>query len=320
MIDSERLPYILRHDSIARLEGDVLYIGDRRSYPFKRESVLVRSAVEAATAIKAMVTQGGGPLEVALWAMVLTARRNESLKEAASVLSLSRPTNTTMARELNLLLDLLDRVDVSADSVEALVLSRLEHYDSLYEKMSDVGSSLIKDGDGILTTCFAEHSLFLSVLKAKENGKDVIMYVPETRPYLQGAHLTAPSFREMGIKSYLITDGMPAALMRDGRINKYMTAADLALEDRSVVNKVGTLGNAIAAKHFSIPYYAFCVGLDKSKKSISDIEIEYRSAEEVKCCQSMLITDKAVDALYPAFDIIDSSLVTGIITGEGELL
>ena len=321
MIDSDCLPYILQHDSIAHLEGDVLYIGDRRAYPFKREFVKVSSATEAAAAIKAMVTQGGGPLEVALWAMVLTARRRESLKDAARVLSLARPTNTTMARELELILSLLsDREEVPSEDVEALVVSRLDHYDSLYEKMSDRGSSLIADGDGILTTCFAEHSFFLSVLKARENGKDVVVYVPETRPYLQGAHLTAPSFQELGVKTYLITDAMPSALMREGRIQKYMTAADLALEDRCVVNKVGTLGNAIAAKYFSIPYYAFSVGLDKSKKSIDDIVIEYRSAEEVKFCQNQRITGEGVDALYPAFDIIEPSLVTGIITGDGELL
>ena len=192
----------------------------------------------------------------------------------------------------------------------------IDRYDSLYDSMSDIGASLIPDGCGILTTCFPEHTFMLSVHKAALSGKDISVYVPETRPYLQGAHLTEPSLRDMGIRCCLITDGMPAHFMREGRIGLYMTASDLVLRDRTVVNKTGTLGNAIAASHYGIPYYAFSVSPDM-ERTRDDIVIEYRSGEDVKRIGGVQIAAEEAEALYPCFDIIDPELVTGIITGGG---
>ena len=158
----------------------------------------------------------------------------------------------------------------------------------------------------------------LSVKKAVLRGKRVEVFVPETRPYLQGAHLTEPCLREMGVRCYLITDGMPAHFMREGRIQLYMTAADLALKDRTVVNKTGTLSNAIAAARYGIPYYAFSVGIDEGR-SRDDIVIEYRDGESLRSIGGVRTADEHAEALYPCFDIIESDLVAGIVT-EGGIL
>ena len=305
-------PPFLKHSWISRIEGDVLYVTDRRKLPSVHEEVICRNAEEAASAIKAMVTQGGGPLEVALNALLLASRKGEDLEKAVLVLSSSRPTNTTMKRTLAAIMERYR----AGEEMEELIRSAFVYYDELYDAVSDIGASLIDDGDGILTRCFPEHTFLLSVRKAVLSGKDVHVYVPETRPYLQGARLTEPSLRAMGIRCSLITDAMNAHFMAEGRIAKVMTASDLALSDRTVVNKVGTLSDAVAARYYGIPYYAFSLSIDKGRTR-KDIVMEERSGEEVKSIGGSMIAEKETDALYPAFDIIPPELVSGIITKDG---
>ena len=305
-------PPFLKHSWISRIEGDVLYVTDRRKLPSVHEEVICRNAEEAASAIKAMVTQGGGPLEVALNALLLASRKGEDLEKAVLVLSSSRPTNTTMKRTLAAIMERYR----AGEEMEDLIRSAFVYYDELYDAVSDIGASLIEDGDGILTRCFPEHTFLLSVRKAVLSGKDVHVYVPETRPYLQGARLTEPSLRAMGIRCSLITDAMNAHFMAEGRIAKVMTASDLALSDRTVVNKVGTLSDAVAARYYGIPYYAFSLSIDKGRTR-KDIVMEERSGEEVKSIGGSMIAEKETDALYPAFDIIPPELVSGIITKDG---
>ena len=305
-------PPFLKHSWISRIEGDVLYVTDRRKLPSVHEEVICRNAEEAASAIKAMVTQGGGPLEVALNALLLASRKGEDLEKAVLVLSSSRPTNTTMKRTLAAIMERYR----AGEEMEDLIRSAFVYYDELYDAVSDIGASLIEDGDGILTRCFPEHTFLLSVRKAVLSGKDVHVYVPETRPYLQGARLTEPSLRAMGIRCSLITDAMNAHFMAEGRIAKVMTASDLALSDRTVVNKVGTLSDAVAARYYGIPYYAFSLSIDKGRTR-KDIVMEERSGEEVKSIGGSMIAEKETDALYPAFDIIPPELVSGIITTDG---
>ena len=327
MIDiQDFLPTILKHDSIAKLEDNKLLIGDRRAYPFEKKYFVANNVFESATAIKNMVTQGGGPLEVALLSLIMIAKQSgkneEAFRKGVEVLSLARPTNTTMAREINnLLLLIINNFDNDSfiSYVEEIVYSRLAYYDKQYDLMSDYGKDLICDGDGVLTTCFPEHSFFLSIYKAREMGKRFCVFAPETRPYLQGARLTASCLAEMGFNHYLITDNMVATFMREGMITKYFTAVDLAIKDYTVVNKIGTLQNAICANYFNIPYYPFSISFDETKKSIDDIVIEYRDSKEVKMIRGIKTTGDNVNAIYPCFDIIPNSLVTGIITPNGVL-
>lgn len=305
------LPLVLRHSEIARYEGGKLYTLDRRRYPLEKKYYVMQSVKEVATAIKNMVTQGGGPMELALHALLLAKDQGVSLSDAYEILSSSRPTNKSMA---NTLKEVIKRVEEGED-LGSLINSTLAAYDEAYDKMSDYGASLIKDGDGILTTCFAEHSFFLSLKKAMLDGKRVRVYVPETRPYLQGSRLTLPSLSQMGIEAYLITDGMPAFFMARGDINIYMTASDAILPDYSVSNKIGTLEHAIAASYYGIPYYPFSL---KSSYN-SDIKIEMRDEEEVLKVAGCYVTDSSLHALYPAFDIIPPCLIKGIITKDGVL-
>ena len=122
---------------------------------------------------------------------------------------------------------------------------RDEHYQQ-YATAAEYGASLIDDGDGILTMCFAETSFLLALALARHAGKKIHVFTPETRPYLQGARLTAPSVHELGIPVQIIGDNMPAYVLSQGKVQKYFTAADLVTLDGHVVNKVGTFQNAIS--------------------------------------------------------------------------
>ncbi len=332
------LPFLLRKRNIARIEGDTLLIGDRRVFPFERRFVPCHTVQEAADAIKGMVTQGGGPLQVALVAIEWTALRMrqgsapctyETYVEACRILKNSRPTNTTMARTLDrLLVDIRPLLQnsqasssrdrsVAADAIVRLVRDREAAFDSVYERMGRFGASLIHDGDRILTTCFAEHTFLLSLLFARQEGRTASVYVSETRPYFQGARLTAPSLEELGFEVHLICDGMGAHYIEDGTIDRYMTAADLVCADGTVVNKTGTLANAVCARTFGIPYHAFSMAPDGSRRNRSDIIMEERDGYDV--CRSMgqPTTSPGVTGCYPSFDIIPPKFVTSIITSEG---
>ncbi|MGH0052791.1 MAG: translation initiation factor 2 [Sphaerochaetaceae bacterium] len=320
------LPYLLQSENIARIEGIRFLIGDRRVYPFEKRFVSCSTIEEIADALRQMVTQGGGPLEVALTAMVFMAEQMQrgiiradfaELERGAALLVASRVTNTTMKRTLYSLLDELRGTRDFVNRIAPLVVEKKAFFMHLYDQLGRKGNSLIPKKGGVLTTCFAEHSFLLSLAYAKQEGKEIQVLVPETRPYLQGSRLTAPSLEEMGIDVRVITDGMGATFLSEGNVDLYMTAADLVCMDGTVVNKVGTLANAIAANHFQIPYYAFSVSPDSSKQDRRDIQMEWRSGKEVTTCMAKPTSSESMQALYPAFDIIPPDLVTGIVTEKG---
>jgi methylthioribose-1-phosphate isomerase len=188
-----------------------------------------------------------------------------------------------------------------------------------YEIRARLGASLVNDGDGILTMCFAETAFILAMAFAQQDGKHIHVYTPETRPYLQGARLTAPSLHELGIPVQIITDNMPAYVMSQGKIQKYFTAADLITLDGHVCNKIGTFQNAITAHHHGIPYFVFMWGADYKSPDRDSIEIEYRDPAEIKACRGIPTTIDEIDAYYPAFDITPPYLVSGVITRYGIL-
>ena len=328
------LPYLLRKENICHIADNSIHIGDRRAFPFEKRFETCTTIEEVATALKAMVTQGGGPLQVAFTTLRFIAERMQQerlplsfdeLQRLVGLLIEARPTNTTMRRVMLALLDELSpfcKKDVPVGEfvrqVNLLVDAQERAYDDLYHHMGRIGSTLIEDGDVILTTCFAEHTFLLSLAYAKEQGKNISVLVNETRPYLQGSRLTYPSLLEMSIEAHLITDGMGAHYLSEGKITKYMTASDLVCLDGTVVNKVGTLSNAVACKHYKVPYYAFSVSVDPTKHTASDIIMEERDGEEVLYCRGRATTLEG-RALYPSFDIIEPSLVQGIVTAKGVL-
>ena len=326
------LPFLLRRENVARYEDGVVVIGDRRKYPFEKSFVRCTDVEGVARAIEEMVTQGGGPANAALYAMALAARQcarrpasrqKEFLEAARRRLVATRPTNTALARRLEKSMQIIETALSEKVNVEQTLLTwiekmRDEHYQQ-YATTAEYGASLIEDGDGILTMCFAETSFLLALALARDAGKNIHVFTPETRPYLQGARLTAPSVHELGIPVQIIGDNMPAYVLSQGKVQKYFTAADLVTLDGHVVNKIGTFQNAIAAHYHGVPFFVFSWGPDKLKPDRASIEIEERDPGEMKSCRGVLTTDPAIDAYYPAFDITPPHLVSGVITEYGIL-
>lgn len=326
------LPFLLRKENVARYEDGCVVIGDRRKYPFEKAFVRCADVEAVARAIEEMVTQGGGPSNAALYAMALTARQvagqpvdrqREAFEAAQKRLVKTRPTNTAMARRLEKARQVIESALASEKNVEEALLAWIEEFRDAnlqnYARQGEFGAGLITDGDGILTMCFAETGFLLALALAKRAGKHMRVFTPETRPYLQGARLTAPSIHELGIPVQIIGDNMPAYILSQGKVQKYFTAADLVTLDGHVVNKVGTFQNAIAAHFHGVPFFVFSWGPDKQRPNRASIEVEERDPAEMKACRGILTTIPEIDAYYPAFDITPPHLVAGIITQYGIL-
>jgi methylthioribose-1-phosphate isomerase len=327
---NDLLPFLLKRDNVARFEDGQVIICDRRKYPFEKSFYHCPDVETAAQAIEKMVTQGGGPSITAAYAMVIAAReaerkrsefRLEHLRKAKERLARTRPTNTAIAMRLNAALEVLENALQEGQPLAETLLSWIERMrDKTYEGYAATGrngASLIEDGDGVLTMCFAETAFILSLSMAAADGKNIRVFVPETRPFLQGARLAAPCVHELGIPVQIITDNMPSHVMSQGKIQKYMTAADLVTLDGHVVNKVGSFQNAIAANFHGIPYFVFCWGLDPSKPDRNSVVIEERDPDEIRSCRGQPTTISEIDAYYPAFDITPPHLVAGIVVTGG---
>jgi methylthioribose-1-phosphate isomerase len=327
---NELLPFLLRRENVARYEDGAVLIGDRRAYPLQKTFVRCTEVEAVARAIEDMVTQGGGPSIAAWYALVLAAREAQNrppaerlphLQRAQARLIATRPTNTALALRLERALAVLEQALTDGQPLPETLLAWIERqrdraYDD-YAATARYGAGLIADGDGILTMCFAETAFLLSLGLAARAGKRLHVFTPETRPYLQGARLTAPSIHELGIPVQIIGDNMPAFVLAQGKIQKYFTAADLITLDGHVVNKIGTFQNAIAAHYHGVPYFAFCWGLDPNRPDRASIVIEERDPDELRTCRGRPTTSGEIDAYYPAFDITPPHLVAGIITKAG---
>ena len=328
----ELLPFVLKRDNVARYEDGVVYIGDRRKYPFTEEFLRCDDVESVARAIEEMVTQGGGPWVAAVFAMAMAAKEVsgkpleeslEYLQKAKTRLTNTRPTNTAMARRLDDTFKIAQKAGERGKSIEGAILNWINKIrDKVYENYEfrgRLGASLVDDGDDILTMCFAETAFILAMAFAQQEGKKIQVYTPETRPYLQGARLTAPSLHEVGIPVKIITDNMPAHVMSEGKIQKFFTAADLITLDGHVCNKIGTFQNAIAAHHHSIPYFVFMWGPDFKSPDRASIEIEVRDPAEIRSARGAPTTIDEIPAYYPTFDITPPYMVSGVITMHGIL-
>lgn len=323
-------------DSSVLFDGEVVRILDRRVFPARHEWVIARTPAEVAAAIRDMVTQSSGPLYAACAGMALAAtqavglsldRARQALDAAGAALATARPTNghprDAVARILGATAsatstrELADIVLAEADAVQ-------REYREAGLRLGRAALGLLPEHPRVLTHCWADAYLFGLVAAAAEADRRIEWIATETRPYLQGARLTAHSLRELGQRVTLITDGMAAAALASasgvgsGPIDAVITAADRVSMDGSVVNKVGTLGLAAAAKAFGIPYYAMVEAPDPAAPTGADIVIEQRDPREVlevlgRRTASPLVTD----AWYPAFDVTPARLVTAIATSRG---
>jgi len=192
--------------------------------------------------------------------------------------------------------------------------------------MGKNGSRYISDGDVVLTHCNAGalatggYGTALGVIRASvEEGKKIQVYACETRPYLQGARLTAWELFQDNIPVTLITDSMSGYFMRNGVIKKVIVGADRVAANGDVANKIGTYSHAVLAKENGIPFYvaAPVSTLDPDTKTGDDIPIEERSVDEVAYIRGEQIAPEGISIRNPAFDVTPGKYITAIITEKG---
>jgi methylthioribose-1-phosphate isomerase len=203
------------------------------------------------------------------------------------------------------------------------------------QKIGEFGNELIKDGYGIATHCnagwlaFVDYGTALSPIYAShKEGKNIFVYVDETRPRGQGARLTAWELHNAGIPHAIIPDNATAWYMSHGKIDLMITGADRIAANGDTANKIGTLEKAIAARHFNIPFYiaAPASTFDMNTPNSGKIVIEERDPEEVLFQEGLtkdgireriLVCSPGSAALNPAFDVTPAGLITGFITEKG---
>lgn len=309
----------LRYDA----EADAVILLDRRKYPFAAEYVTCRSVEETARAVEEMVVQGGPPLAYAAGLGLALSQPDESgYRAAAARLLATRPTaddlHHLIPAALARALTALTAGEDPKAAILALVNSEIERGNRVSRLCGQHAADLLADGDRILTHCFAGAALCWMLWIAKHQGKTIHLFPTETRPYLQGARLTAQSAVEMGIDCTLITDAMPAHLMSQGVIEKFICAADRVTLDGHITNKVGTFQIALAAHYHRLPFFVLGYdGPDPATETASGIEIEWRDGREVLYLAGQRTAVKGVNALYPAFDITPPHLISGIVTDRG---
>lgn len=324
------LPFLLQYENVAKYEDGVIYVLDRRVYPRRVEFVRCENYHQAAQTIRDMVTQSGGPRLVASLGMVSAAREARGkpideaiaiLKQAAYELSHARPTTSQdLARQIEHLRQLAeDALKQGQDPEEITLIHTYRILNERYRNARKIASyavDLLPNRVTILTQCFAETLIGFTLLVARERGKEVALICPETRPYLQGARLTASVARGLDIPVTVITDNMPAYILSRKMAQVFISAADVITLDGHVVNKVGTFQIALAAHYHGVPYYVLG-NPSRSHARITSVEIEERDPQEVLHAMGVPTTMEGVQGYYPAFDVTPPHLVGAVVTSKG---
>lgn len=327
----KELAFMLQYENIAWYDDGAVKILDRRVYPRKIEYVTCHNHLEVTKALQDMVTQSAGPYTAAAAGMALAAYecRNKSqkeqveyLKKAGYTIAHARPTT---AKRMSLITDgcfeaALKAMKEGRDVPEAIVEYTIEINNMRYNKVYKMAQYLIGTvpvHGALMTQCFGETIVGQMCRVAKEQGKgDLKIFCPETRPYFQGARLTASVCNDMGMDVTVITDNMPAFVMKNENIDVFTSAADAICMDGHVVNKVGTFQIAIAAKYNKIPY--FVTGApDKVHPTIDTVKIEMRDPAYTLEAMGVKTAADGVKGYYPAFDITPPELVSGVVTDTG---
>jgi len=312
---------------------------DQRKLPLEETYVECRSAEEVASAIETMVIRGAPAIGVAAaYGVALGLLGGDPSGDAGRQLDLSltrlsrtRPT----ARNLFWALERMRRVYeenklLSRDALGLRLVREAQAVETedleINKRMGAFGKSLIADGDSVLTHCnagglaTAGYGTAIGVIRAAfEEGKRLHVFVDETRPFLQGARLTAWELRQLGIPMTLITDNMAGWLMKKGEIRLVITGADRIARNGDAANKIGTYSVAVLARHHRLPFYvaAPLSTFDFRLRSGEQIPIEERPAEEVRRVGGCSVTLPDVPVRNPAFDVVPARLISAIISERG---
>ncbi|PAV07424.1 S-methyl-5-thioribose-1-phosphate isomerase [Methanosphaera cuniculi] len=298
-----------------------LYLLDQTLIPMEVQYVECLTYKDVIDAIQTMKVRGAPAIGVAAaYAMALAENEGIDLDVAAREIKSSRPTAVNLFWAVDQVLKSVDDGNSAIETANLMAINDIR----TNEKIGAYGNTVIDDGDTILTHCnagslaCAGYGTALGVIRsAVANGKDVDVVCDETRPLLQGARLSVFEMQQENIPVRLIVDSAAGHMMQKGEIDKVVIGADRVAQG-GVANKIGSLMVALAAKRYDVPFYvAAPMSTFDVDNNIFDVTIEERQKEEVLKFNGKNIASDETVVENPAFDIVESDLITGIITEEG---
>ena len=324
-----------------RWSNNKLEMIDQRILPAVCEYLAYDSAETVAEGIRSMVVRGAPAIGVAAaYGVALEALRLNSFSTAdfirgveagINVLAQSRPTAVNLFWALKRMRGVWDSVKNQSNIfvAETLLAEAHEIFAEdirINRAMGAFGAELLADGARVLTHCnagalaTAGHGTALGVFRsAVEAGKKISVIADETRPFLQGARLTAWEMVQENIPVTLITDNMAGFMMSHGEVDAVIVGTDRVASNGDVANKIGTYMVAVLARRHNIPFYVACPlsTIDMTIASGNDITIEERSVDEVKGFRDYHWAAEGVSIRNPSFDVTPADLVTALITEKG---
>ncbi len=330
---------VVLYDTIRPVEwrDEAVRLIDQRLLPAKTEYVTCRSAADVAEAIRNMIVRGAPAIGVtAAFGVVLAARDRyaedpESWRQAVTVdlelLAKARPTAINLGWAVDRMRNRLERV--KGDPVAAL----LEEANAIYQedleanrRMGALGAALIDSASGVLTHCnagalaTAGYGTALGVIRsAFQAGKVTHVYADETRPWLQGARLTAWELIQDRIPVSLIADGAATYAMAQGKVQWVIVGADRVAANGDVANKIGTYGLAVSARHHGVGFMVVAPTstIDRNCPNGGAIPIENRTGEELLSLGDTRVAASGAEAWNPVFDVTPAALVDVLVTERG---
>ncbi|MHB1005794.1 MAG: S-methyl-5-thioribose-1-phosphate isomerase [Chloroflexota bacterium] len=321
--------------------GDALCLIDQTKLPHEEIVVTCRDYADVAQAIVRMNVRGAPAIGVsAAYGVALAALRGPDqaaalcahVAEAVAVLRAARPTAVNLGWAMDRMLRCLNALrEADGVAIRAGLLAEADRMavedEDTNRRIGRFGADLVPDGANILTHCNAgslatvAYGTALGVVRAAhEAGKRIHVYVDETRPYLQGARLTAYELQQDGIPLTLITDSMAGHFLK-ASVDLVVVGADRVAANGDVANKIGTYGVAVIAHENGVPFYVAAPRstIDMRLASGEGIPIEERSPDEVTSLSGVRIAPVGVRAAHPAFDVTPARYVSAIITEVGVL-
>jgi methylthioribose-1-phosphate isomerase len=306
---------------------DVVRVLDQRRLPADEIWLDLVSADEVAQAIKNLTVRGAPAIGVAAaYALAVEARRGAEparLREVAEQLVHARPTAVNLAWAVR---RMSRRLGLGPAALLAEAHAIRDEDEAACRRIGTLGAPLLPPRASVLTHCnagalaTAGYGTALGVVRAAvEAGNAISVFADETRPFLQGARLTAWELKRDGIPVTLLTDGMAGWLMARGEIACVVVGADRIAANGDVANKIGTYPLAVLAAYHHLPFYVAAPWstVDLQTPDGAAIPIEERGDEEVVTLAGQRIAPEGVPARYPAFDVTPETLVTAIITERG---
>jgi methylthioribose-1-phosphate isomerase len=324
-------------------KDDAVVMIDQRKLPASEVYITCKTAKDVAKAIKTMVIRGAPAIGVAAaMGLALGMKRSNAsgtkqfateFQKLCDEMAATRPTAVNLFWAIERMKSLFARhvqAGASVDELKRLFEEEARHIHdedvASCRAMGAYGASLVPQEARILTHCnagalaTAGYGTALGVIRAAaEGGKKVAVFADETRPFLQGARLTAWELVKDGIDTTVITDNMTASMMRHANIDLVVVGADRIAANGDVANKVGTYGVAVLAKEHGIPFYvaAPLSTIDLKTADGSGIPIEERPDREVTHVGSYRLTPEGARIRNPAFDVTPAKYVTAIVTEQG---